>query len=576
VKALPRALVPWSEELAVFSDEGRALFASWLPALDRLLGPHAEETDPAGDPDGFSGLGRRGRYERLALSQWGLLDAAPDEFLRRAGSSEHLFHQIARSARSGGRRLVVLFDAGPAQLGAPRLVHLAWLMVLGRRARRRGVRLHWGILQTPPALREGADVPAVRALLAARSGHPVTAAHVTAWREMLGAPLDSEERWVVSAKAEGASLSAAAFTVAEPDDPGDHLLRVEATPRHGPRARARLPLREGTSRLLVDPFRHEERTGTSAGDDVIGSGAQVVFSGGGNHLVARLASGGVVAFAIPARPDARFLPLARFSPPTGDHVVAAGWAKGSMYVATVTEERRVALHVSQGRRWRTNLLGLPPGLPPPRPSSTVLGALMVDRRSGGVRFQDAGWRLFQGHVEGGHLSVLPETVLACVSVQACLVTLGRVGDGPLETFQHRRGGLDRKVAFDDMPRAKEGFLCVAGDGRPLLAAVSVGGTVWWVKNLSTNAEASFRLAGGAPVFGTELSGPHSCLLLRRGEDELELATPVRPHETFRFPGPVEHAALQPGGGRLLAAQVNGGLVLLHRRGLLLGRWGGRR
>jgi hypothetical protein len=575
MKALPGALAPWSEELAAFSDEARALFGSWLPALDRLLGPHAEETDPSGEPDGFSGLARRGRYERLALSQWGLLDAAPDEFLRRTGSSEHLFHQIARSARIGGRRMVVLFDAGPAQLGAPRLVHLAWLMVLARRARRRSVRLHWGILQRSPGLREGADVPEVRALLAARSADPVTAAHLTAWHDLLGPPLEAEERWVVSARAEGLPLSAAALTVAEPDDPGDHLLRVEATPHHGPRARVRLPLPEGTSRLLVDPFPREERASARADDDIVGSGVQMVFAGGGNHLVARLASGSVVAFAIPARVDSRFLPLARFHPQADDQVVAAGWAKGTIYVATVTDERRVALHFSAGRRWRTNLLHMPPGLPPPRPSSTTLGALMVDRRSGSVRFQDGGWRIYQGHVEGGHLSALAETVLECVSVQTCLVTLGRVGDGPLETFRHRRDGLDRQVAFDGVPHAKEGFLCVDPHGRPLLAAVGAG-AFWRVKNLTTHAEESFRVAVGAPVFGTALSGTNACLLLQREDEVLELATPARPLETFHFPGPVEHACLQPGGGRLLAAQVDGGLVILDRRGLILGCWGGRR
>jgi hypothetical protein len=577
MKALPRALAPWSEELAAFSDEGRALFGSWLPALDRLLGPHAEELDITGDPDGFSGLGRRGRYERLALSQWGVLDFAPDEFLRRAGSSEHLFHQIARSSRSGGRRVVVLFDAGPAQLGAPRLVHLAWLLVVGRRARRRSIRLDWGILQASSTLREGADVPAVRALLAARSAQPVTLSHVTAWREWLGPPIEAEERWVVGASGVAAQLSAAALVITEPDDPSDRLLRVEVTPRRGPRVWTRLALRESTSRLLVDPFPREARAG-SAYDEIIATGAQVVFSGGGNHLIARLHSGGLVAFAIPVRPDARFLPLVRFPAPTIDRVVAAGWAKGTMYVATVTEERRVALHISQGRRWRTTVLGLQPDLPPPRPSSTALGALTVDRRSGRVRFQDAGGRVYQAHIEGGgRLSTLPETALAFVSVQACLVTLGRVGDGPLETFQHRRDRLDRRnVAFDDISQAIEGFLCVHGDGRPSLAAVSVGGSVWWVKNLATGDTAAFRLVGGAAVFGTELSGKNACLLLRRQENELELATPVRSYESFRFPGPVEHACLQPGGGHLLAAQVNAGLVVLHRRGLILGCWGGYR
>jgi hypothetical protein len=97
-----------------------------------------------------------------------------------------------------------------------------------------------------------------------------------------------------------------------------------------------------------------------------------------------------------------------------------------------------------------------------------------------------------------------------------------------------------------------------------------------VKNLVTGAAATFELPAGAPVFGAELSGKDACLLLRRDEDLLALTTPVMAHETFRFPGPVEHACLQAGGGRLLAAQVKGGVVLLHRRGLILGRWGGRR
>src|SRR5687768_17876785 len=43
------------------------------------------------------------------------------------------------------------FDAGPNQLGSPRIAQIAALIVLSRRAEAAGVRFAWGILQEPDA-----------------------------------------------------------------------------------------------------------------------------------------------------------------------------------------------------------------------------------------------------------------------------------------------------------------------------------------------------------------------------------------------------------------------------------------
>ena len=62
-------------------------------------------------------------------------------------------------AREANRLIIVLFDAGPLQLGAARLVHLALLILLARRAQEAGAELRWGILQNAPTLHEPQGVP---------------------------------------------------------------------------------------------------------------------------------------------------------------------------------------------------------------------------------------------------------------------------------------------------------------------------------------------------------------------------------------------------------------------------------
>ena len=223
MKALPRPIARWADELAALSHEAQDLLGPWLPILERVRGaialPHAHAE---GEPDGLSGLNRRGLYERLVATEWALLEAVPDEFVRRAGAGEHLFHQLARAEPAGAGRVVALFDAGPWQLGAPRLAHLAWLLVLARHARSRSVHLAWGVLQSPAdGLRESTDAGDIRALMAARTHETVDAAMVAAWADRLGPAAKREERWLVThARDErtASRLEATTLAVAEADD----------------------------------------------------------------------------------------------------------------------------------------------------------------------------------------------------------------------------------------------------------------------------------------------------------------------------------------------------------------------
>ena len=186
---LPESLQPWRQWLTWFSPEHLPLFADLFGRLNPLLGPwRGRQQGGVPEPDGLGDLQRRGPYERLLSSEWLLAGEMPEEFMRRAVSGEHMFLAPQYRAQQASRLIVVLFDAGPLQLGAPRLVHLALLMLLARRAEEAGAELRWGILQDTPRLYPFDGVAQLKTLLAARSWQLVGEAHWQAWRDWLPAP----------------------------------------------------------------------------------------------------------------------------------------------------------------------------------------------------------------------------------------------------------------------------------------------------------------------------------------------------------------------------------------------------
>lgn len=196
---LPQSLRPWRDWLQWFSPDQLPLLADLFARLNPLLGPlRGMQQGGVPEPDGLGDLHRRGPYERLLASEWLLADELPDEFLRRAVVGEHLFLAPQYRTHQANRVIVVLFDTGPLQLGGPRLVHLALLILLARRASEAGAELRWGSLQNSPQLHEFKEVAHLKQLLDASTYQTVSDEHCHNWRTWLSEQnYDSGERWFV-------------------------------------------------------------------------------------------------------------------------------------------------------------------------------------------------------------------------------------------------------------------------------------------------------------------------------------------------------------------------------------------
>jgi hypothetical protein len=308
---LPAALAPWGSYLEVFPRELAIALAPIIQRLDRAIGPlRSASASGSGDPEGFDGLSRRGSYERLLLSEWLLADEVPDEFLRRAAMGEQAFLRIARSEPAGGRLSLALFDAGPSQLGAPRLAHVAALLVLARRAAAGGSKFAWGILQNPAGeLETSTDPAAIGRLLRARTCREPGEVEANRWEqrltEMARTPTPPEDFWVVGgSRAERWSRAGAALLrLEEPAEIGVRELSA-FTRDSGRQQRVVLPLPEENTcvRLLRDPFVQSTATPATGGD--LAPTSNLIWGYGGTKLLARNGRASVISFPVPNSPSA--------------------------------------------------------------------------------------------------------------------------------------------------------------------------------------------------------------------------------------------------------------------------------
>jgi hypothetical protein len=352
---LPRPLAPWGPWLAIFP---RELALSLGPVLQRLsfvIGPlRMERASGEGDPDGFDGLARRGPYERLLPSEWLLADEAPEEFLRRATGGEHTFLRLSRPVPGGSRRSVALFDAGPGQLGSPRIAQLAILIVLARRAEAAGVGFGWGILQEPGEPLLTAVTPAsVLRLLQSRTPHEATEAQITAWHERLEGWREMDDAWIVGARRLGGlPMGRRASHVQVWDVLDPRVRRVGVTVIRGslpPREIALdLPEEDACVRLLRDPFGATAPPPEKSASP-LAVGSNPVFSASGTKLFIRTRTGGILAIPVPNSPRAaagrpRLHELEAEDGPT----VAAGLA-GRFVTLLILKDDAVDLHQIRGK-----------------------------------------------------------------------------------------------------------------------------------------------------------------------------------------------------------------------------------
>lgn len=258
--ALPRYLKPWAPELEIFPYELAIVIGNLAAHLAALLGAGPSHVARDGELDGVGGIARRGSYQRLLTTEWLIAQDFPDEFVRRAVSMEHSFLELAHRDKGGRARTVVLFDSGPEQLGAPRIVHLALLVLFARRARARDIELEWGVLQDKSTTLHGALSEAmVISLLASRSMERVRDAELERWKSALGS-FPRSELWLIGGETLARGISDAyRVRIGDVLDLGTpRKLRVQVENPQGGARELCLPVPEDriAVRLLRNPFEH--------------------------------------------------------------------------------------------------------------------------------------------------------------------------------------------------------------------------------------------------------------------------------------------------------------------------------
>ena len=199
--SLAAGFEPWGEALNFLTPALANGLLPLLHGLDDLIHRRDAGSGSTGPLDGYDGLTTRGTPERILISEWLLAEELPMEFVRRAAQNELLYLAPAYQRPQPRGRVVVLIDNGPDQLGAPRLVQLAALIVLHRRSQVRGADVTLGLLGDEPSQwLEGDLGRLLRAWRSGRSRTQPSSSTVTRRQDELDG---SEEVWVLA----GRSLS---------------------------------------------------------------------------------------------------------------------------------------------------------------------------------------------------------------------------------------------------------------------------------------------------------------------------------------------------------------------------------
>ena len=318
--SLPRPLEPWRPWLALLGPDLAEPVGQLLLQLHPLVGRmRAAAPSPEATLAGVGSIVQRGSYERLLISEWAYADAAPDEFIRRAAGNELLFMGPEPIRQRRSLRSIALFDAGPAQLGEPRLAQLALFILLARRADDAGAQFEWGVLQQPGTLHSDSGQRAIRALFEARTLLRVDSADIAAWARWSAEhdPADDAEYWQLGAAGAPQLARARAQVTIEPsllEDRLDLVLHQQRTVR---KLALALPDPDTGVRLLRHPF------GSAAPAPLrsrIGTATQLRpsalqpprFGATGPYVAAARLGGGIVTYhvpsssaAAPARPRAQ-------------------------------------------------------------------------------------------------------------------------------------------------------------------------------------------------------------------------------------------------------------------------------
>jgi hypothetical protein len=580
---LPPALAPWGPLLRIFPPD---LALSLGPPLQRLasaVGPlRSRERAGDGEVDGFDGLSRRGSYERLLVSEWLLAEEAPEEFLRRAAGGEHTFLRLARPEPMGSRRSVALFDAGPGQLGSPRIAQIAALIVLARRAEAAGAPFGWGVLQRPDVpLQAGWEPAGVLRLLRSRTPWEPTDSHLDAWRERLSGWKDLDDAWIVSSPGVTARPLLQGISRLEIRDvlePGVRRLAVvlyRGARREGELA-LDLPAEPDCVRLLRDPFGTE--VAAPAGlPAALRPSSNLLFSPNGRHLLARTRGGGLLVLPVPNSPRAARKPPELHFPNVPGAVLVAAGGESRRISALMHGTAGLVLGTSSpgdpdllGQLYVTGAQGQPPFQIPP---ATTLNPLF--RLQEKVFVLDAAGNLFQlaEPPPAHHARIVQRGVLAAVVRDSRIVLAMKLPDGSLRFMAVWSDGEIKALEAHRNLRPDEAFFGTGSSGSGFgLAAVRCGNE--WT--LFHHGKTRLRALSGSRAVGvvSESRDRGEGLMLLNADDRtLGLAGRNWSRPLLVASGPIEHLAVSTASPQFAYATADGEVTIASTEtGAVAARW----
>lgn len=303
----------WWEDLDFFAPDVLRDLGRLFLQLERAFSSLAAQPR-RGEPAGWSGLTRRGSWDRLVHSEWALAEEAPEEFVRRAGEGELSFWEAAQQAEARQDLLWCWLDVGPDQLGACRLVQLALMFYLQHLVLRGSGKFCWGCIQSPQRGYDALGMEEIKLYLRSRSldagRRPPDPNGLNSW--CIGSP-----GWL---------------TQVQPGYQKVALLQTGLETvqlNYGARSLTlHLPPGERAARLFRDPFSQQREPAVSSAAN---GGGALSFSGCGRKLVI-LDEGVISLIPLPSSVSEPPGKIRRHQLKRPGRVVAFSWERNALHV----------------------------------------------------------------------------------------------------------------------------------------------------------------------------------------------------------------------------------------------------
>lgn len=565
---LPAILEPWAPWLALLPADLTEALGQMLLRLHPLVGRLNPVTLHQGDqPAGLGNIVRRGHYERLLMTEWVYADAAPDEFLRRAGSGELLFTGPEPSVHQRALESIVLFDAGPTQLGEPRLAQAALFILLARRAQQAGAQFRWGIWQQPGMLHEISDGGGLKKLIKART-LAADADHAGRWQAAL--PPALTDCWLIGPASMALPQQADATVVIRPSLLGRHL-DVTLRQKHATRTlKLELPSTDDGIRLLRQLVKPAAPEGYLRHFASRPSRAQPPrFGMNGQRLAVAQLNGGAISYHVPPAVNAK-PGKPRPEPHFGEGAVLAAGLPSPRLAYIRTVDNQLFFHNFPGKIFAGKTLSAPrpqreqfhapPGmahwLPLFYQQQGVGRVVVLDSHKQLVCWETTSQR--QELVFRPMLSdVIGITEFGKVLHVAC-----RDGDG-IQLYQWH-GWQDRPQKFTYLGHTGTRLLSGSAITDKTMVAIQRGEQSWWVTYGGNGA--AVEVDDGATVLGLAISARSAMpglVVLHPGRRRIELRLSNTRYELAASAEPIQQASYDAASRRVAWITARSGTVIVR-------------